>query len=128
MHLEDNVRLLVVSDADLPLAYAAAELSIVPSVALEGFGLITLESLAAGTPVLVTPVGGLPEAVAPLAPQLVLEGVGEKALAQGMTDVLRGKVSIPTPFECRDFIQQRHLWPLIAKQVGAIYREAEQGG
>ena len=40
-----------VPDEDLPLAYRAANFSIVPTVALEGFGLITIESLAAGTPV-----------------------------------------------------------------------------
>ncbi len=54
----EHVRLLgFVSDADLPLAYRAADLSIVPSQALEEFGVITLESLAAGMPVLVTLVG-----------------------------------------------------------------------
>ncbi|MEA3248021.1 MAG: asparagine synthase (glutamine-hydrolyzing), partial [Gemmatimonadota bacterium] len=61
--LEDHVRLLgFVPDAMLPYAYRAADLSVVPSVALEGFGLIVAESLAAGPPARVTPVGGLPEA------------------------------------------------------------------
>ena len=50
---------------------------------LEGFGLTTIESLASGTPVIVTPVGGLPEAVAPLSPELVLEAGGFQALGAG---------------------------------------------
>ena len=73
--LQEHVKLAgFVPDADLPLAYRAADLSVVPSIALEGFGLIVLESLAAGTPVVVTPVGGLPEVVSGLFPELILEG------------------------------------------------------
>ena len=57
-----------VAEEDLPWLYRACDISIVPSVALEGFGLPTIESLAAGTPVLVTPIGGLPETVSELDP------------------------------------------------------------
>lgn len=59
--LSDNVELLgFVPDDLLPHIYRAADLSIVPTQALEGFGLIALEALAAGTPVIVSPVGGPP--------------------------------------------------------------------
>jgi glycosyltransferase involved in cell wall biosynthesis len=45
--LDDNVRLLgFVADRHLASLYRAADISIVPTVALEGFGLITVESLA----------------------------------------------------------------------------------
>ncbi len=48
--LDKSIRLLGrVDDADLPLAYRAADLTVVPSQKLEGFGMITLESLASGT-------------------------------------------------------------------------------
>lgn len=71
--LGDAVRFLgFVDEPRLPLAYRAADLTLVPSVALEGFGLIVPESLAAGTPVLVTPVGGLPETVEGLSRELIL--------------------------------------------------------
>jgi glycosyltransferase involved in cell wall biosynthesis len=80
--LQRHVRLLgYVPDADLALAYRAADLSVVPTVALEGFGLITVESLAAGTPVLVTPVGGLPETVQALAPNLILPAATDPSFA-----------------------------------------------
>lgn len=61
-----------VSDDDLPLFYRAADFNVLPTTALEGFGLTVVEALAAGTPSLVTPIGGLPEVVRPLAPDLVL--------------------------------------------------------
>ncbi len=69
--LGERVRMLgFISESLLPAHYQAADISIVPSQTLEGFGLTTLESLACGTPVLVTPVGGLTEVVGPLAPGL----------------------------------------------------------
>ncbi|MFN9942722.1 MAG: glycosyltransferase, partial [bacterium] len=49
--LEDYVQLLgFVPDEKLSTAYRAANTSIVPTQALEGFGLVMLESMAAGTP------------------------------------------------------------------------------
>src|SRR5207247_8872781 len=48
------------------LWYGAADCVVVPSLALEGFGLVVLESLACGTPVVASDVGGLPEALTSL--------------------------------------------------------------
>ena len=39
--------------------YRAGDVSVVPSVRLEGYGLVVLESLATGTPVVASAVGGL---------------------------------------------------------------------
>lgn len=57
--LSANVELLGrISNEELVRRYQAADISIVPTLTLEGFGLITVESLACGTPVLGTPYGG----------------------------------------------------------------------
>ncbi|MDA8259954.1 MAG: glycosyltransferase family 4 protein [Betaproteobacteria bacterium] len=123
--LAASVRLLgFVADADLPLAYRAADLGVVPTLALEGFGLITLESLAAGTPVLVTPVGGLPEAVQELARDLVLPASGRAALAAGLGAALRGELALPDAAACQDYVARHHAWPDIATRVAAVYAEA----
>lgn len=122
--LHDHVRLLgFVSDDDLPLAYRAADLSVVPTVALEGFGLIAAESLAAGTPALVTPVGGLPEVVRDLSPALVLPATGAQAVAEGITGALRGETPLPSARRCAAFARSRYDWPVIARATRAVYRE-----
>ena len=122
--LEDHVRLLgFVSDDDLPLAYRAADLSVVPTVALEGFGLIAAESLAAGTPALVTPVGGLPEVVRDLSPDLVLPATGAEAVAEGIARALRGETRLPSAEACAAFARRRYDWPVIARATRAVYRE-----
>jgi len=123
--LDDNVRLLgFVPDRHLATLYRAADVSIVPTVALEGFGLITVESLASGTPVLVTPVGGLPEAVAPLSANLVLPSTGVDAIADGLIGALDGSLELPTEQECRIYARENFDTPVIAKRVAAVYSEA----
>ncbi|WMY09800.1 glycosyltransferase family 4 protein [Paraburkholderia phenoliruptrix] len=123
--LDDHVRLAgFVPDETVPLWYRAADLSVVPTVSLEGFGLTTIESLAAGTPVLVTPVGGLPEAVAPLSRDLVLPSGGFRAIGEGMADALLGRRRLPDEDACRNYARKNFDQPVVAAQVARIYREA----
>ena len=122
--LADSVRLLgFIPDEDLPLAYRAADATMVPTQALEGFGLITLESLAAGTPVLVTPVGGLPETVDGLDPSLILSSKTVQAIADGLLGVVESRYAHLTPDVCRSYVQQNFAWPVIARQIAEVYRE-----
>ncbi|PWC34529.1 glycosyl transferase family 1 [Azospirillum sp. TSO35-2] len=121
--LEEHVRLLgFVPDAMLPLAYRAADLCVMPSQALEGFGLTALESLAAGTPVLVTPVGGLPEVVEGLDGDLVLAGTDARAVGIGLAEALTGVRRLPGADACRALVRSRFDWPVIAARTAAVYR------
>jgi glycogen(starch) synthase len=123
--LEKNVRHLGrIEDGDLPLAYRAADMTVVPSQSLEGFGLITIESLASGTPVYVTPVGGLPEIVAPFAPECVFADTTAGAMAAVLNQALRGERPIPSDQACRAFSSQNFSWPHIAQRVLTVYEEA----
>lgn len=54
-----------VQSSDMPVVYAASDVTVMPSVWPEPFGLVALESLAAGKPVIASSVGGLPEIVGP---------------------------------------------------------------
>jgi glycogen(starch) synthase len=112
-----------VAEDDLPWYYRAADLSIVPSVALEGFGLVVAESLACGTPALVTPVGGLPEVVAGLSEHLILGDSSTRAIADGLRETLAGRRALPTAQECSAYARAHFGWPTIAKQVKAVYTE-----
>lgn len=124
LNLQENVRMLgFVREEDLPTLYAAADFSVVPTVALEGFGLITAESLASGTPVLGTPVGATPEILEPLNPDLLFASATADAMAAKIKAVLRGDVTLPGSVECRKYVQ-RYGWPSVVPQLLAIYEEA----
>jgi len=125
--LSDTVRLVgYVPDEELPFAYRAADLSVVPSVALEGFGLITAESLAAGTPALVTPVGGLPETVRGLSDALVLPDATVEALATGLSQALTGALPLPSADQCRAYARAHYSWATVARRVRDVYAAAAQ--
>jgi glycogen synthase len=130
--LGDRVRLLgFLPDSSLPAAYQAADISIVPSMSLEGFGLTTIESLACGTPVLVTPVGGLPEAVQPLAPSCILPGAKSDQIAEGLNAFLAGELRVPAAARCVEYVRQNFTWDRVARQVLTIYEnafDAKHGG
>jgi len=120
--LTEHVRLLgFLPDEDLPYAYRAADVSIVPTVALEGFGLITIESLSAGTPVLVTPVGGLPETVLGLDENLVLPGAEVSDLVEGLRQALSSPDSLPSASACTSHARQNFSWDAVARQTRDVY-------
>ena len=59
LNIDDSVNFLgLVEQEELPYFYSAADLCVFPSY-YESFGLVALESLACGTPVVATKVGGI---------------------------------------------------------------------
>jgi glycosyltransferase involved in cell wall biosynthesis len=119
--LTDQVRFLgYVPDADLPICYQAADLTVVPSQSLEGFGLVLLESLACGTPVLSTPVGGMPEVLRPFEPNLVTPDATAGAIADRLLEYLTGNLELPDRERCRDYAVQHYDWQIIAPRVQEV--------
>ena len=109
-----------VDDATLSRWYARAELTVVPSVALEGFGLIALESLAVGRPAVVTDCGGLPDAVRGLDPTLIVAADNADALAARLISALDG--AVPTPRQCRTHAES-FSWTAAAQRHQSLYTE-----
>ncbi len=117
-----SVRLIGrVDDGELARLYQAADVSVVPTRALEGFGLVTLESLACGTPPIVTDVGGLPDGVRELDPSLIVPSEDPAALADRLIAAANG--SLPTPAACRSHAE-RFSWDAVARRHIAIYNAA----
>ena len=124
LKLENNIKLVgYVADEDLPICYRAADFSVVPTVALEGFGLIVVESLAAGTPVLGTPVGGIPEILRPFDEDLVFAGYQPQQLAQGIIDVLSGDRTLPSSEACLEYVTNNYSWQKIAREIELVYQK-----
>ncbi len=91
--IEPSVRFAgFIPEEELPKYYGAADLFVLPTAALEGFGMVTVEAMACGTPVIGTPVGATPELLRRLDPSLVLAGLDSQSIQQGCIDFLnRGK-------------------------------------
>ena len=121
--LGEHVRFLgFVSDEALPLYYQAADLFILPTRELEGFGLVTVEALACGTPVLGTPVGATPEILVPLEPSLVFRGLAPEVMAEDIRRFLERQARDPEAHArlrqaCRRHAETHYDW---AGAIGAL--------
>jgi glycosyltransferase involved in cell wall biosynthesis len=121
--LQYSVRLLGrVDDDALVNLYRAADVSIVPTRSIEGFGLVVIEAAACGTPTIVTRVGGLPEAVAGLDPSLAVEAADVPALAARIAQAARAG-GLPSRAATRRFAEG-HSWRGVVDRNRAVQREA----
>jgi glycosyltransferase involved in cell wall biosynthesis len=131
--LADDVALLgFVDDDDLVRYYQAADVFVLPSVAFEGFGLVTLEALACGTPVLGTPIGATPEILRPLAPQLVLAGPEPAAIRRGVQVLLEwlsdDDAAAALRARCRRYVEARYDWETAIDALEELLLELSRGG
>jgi len=110
------------TDDDVVAVYGAADVAAVPSRAFEGFGLVVLEALSCGVPALVADVGGLPEVVGPLDPDLVLPREAPAAWAARIAEYASGTRSLPSAEACRTYASTRS-WDAIGAAHRALYEE-----
>jgi glycosyltransferase involved in cell wall biosynthesis len=126
--LEERVALLGrVSDDELLKWHRAADLFVLPTVAYEGFGLVTAEALASGTPVVGTPVGATPELLEPLDRRLLARGTEPEVLAEA----IRTGLSIGTPelrARCRDYAVTRFAWDAVLRDWDRVLEDAAERG
>lgn len=123
--LEDVVRLVgFIPESQLPQYFQAADLVVMPTLHLEGFGLVTVEALACGTPVLGTPVGAIPEILNQVDPTLVAAGSDSRALASALEQALR---RIQEPGEAdrlaqtgRRLVEQQYNWTRHCAELSSI--------
>lgn len=112
LNLKNCVKLLgYVSQDMLPLYYQAADLFILPSRALEGFGIVTPEALSCGTPVLGTPVGGTIEILSRLDNELLFKDISAGSMAELILKFLDdpGKLAAAQA-KCRKFALDNYSW------------------
>jgi glycosyltransferase involved in cell wall biosynthesis len=114
--LQDSVQLLgFVPEDQLAKYYQASDLVVLPTLQLEGFGLVTVEALACGTPVVGTPVGAIPEVLSTVDPLLVTEGTDGLSLAKTLRLLLKRFRDQPGERERfskkgREVVERRYNW------------------
>ena len=112
----------------LPQYYGAADFFILPTRHLEGFGLVTLESMACGTPVLGTPVGGTKEILANFNPRFLFRNVSPGAMAEGIQLAVvkyfgREKQYGDLRIRCREYAENNYSWKRHVDHLKSILDE-----
>jgi glycosyltransferase involved in cell wall biosynthesis len=138
-HLEERARALGVSqkvafagfvpEEELPWLYAVAEVAVYPSL-YEPFGIVALEAMAAGVPVVTSDAGGLREVVRHGETGLQTWANNPQSLAWGIKQVLSDrKLAAKLREAGKREVRQRYGWKGIAEETVAVYREVlEEGG
>ncbi len=113
-----------VSEESLPKYYASCDLLVLPSRDdSEGYGLVILEAMAAGKPVIGSRVGGIPGVIRDRETGLLVEPNDPRKLADAiitllLDDGLRRKMGSAA----RRFAEE-HDWERVTRGVEAVYQE-----
>lgn len=130
--LDGCIRLVgFVPEDRLPDYYRAADLFVLPTAQLEGFGLVTVEALACGTPVFATPVGATEEILGNLDRSLLAEGTDADALAKGIAALYRRLAAEPAVRERlaragRALVLREYTWSRHCANLEGVLSEAIQ--
>ena len=121
--LDDLVTFLGKRDQDLlPYYYSAAEAVVVPSH-YESFGMVALEAMACGTPVVASQVGGLAYLVQDGVTGYTVPSSDVEALAGRLGDLIRDKSLREQLGKQAAESAQEFSWEIIARQIRDQYQE-----
>lgn len=121
--LDDQVAFLGKRDQDLlPYYYSAAEAVVVPSH-YESFGMVALEAMACGTPVVASQVGGLAYLVQDGVTGYTVPSNDVPALATRLSDLIRDKALRDRLGDQAAQSAQQFSWEIIARQIRDLYQE-----
>ncbi len=123
--LEGRVQLVgYISDEERDRFYGVADVAVFPS-RYEPFGIVALEAMAAGIPVVVAEGSGLAEVVEHEHTGLHVARNSVSALAQGILQVLRQPEAARARAEtAQTVVRNRYNWDQVTEQTLAAYGEA----
>ena len=123
LQIKDRVSFLgAVSQERLCLFYSAADICVIPSF-YESFGMVALESLACGTPVVTTDVGGMRYVIRHGGMGRVVRDNSPDRLASGIAQLLSGKGDRAQDVETRRTTIAEFSWDNIVDRVLSEYNK-----
>jgi glycosyltransferase involved in cell wall biosynthesis len=102
----------------LAACYRAADIFVLPTEALEGFGMATVEALASGLPVIGTPVGATPEILSLVGGEWLTRDSSPAALSDKISERIGWISENPGAYEtlrrqCRELSEAHFSWEKI---------------
>ena len=111
-----------IPDEELPLYYQAADLFVLPTRALEGFGLSTVESLACGTPVVGTAVGATAEIITGLDDRFLIPESTPESIANTILTCIDTACEDAFRRRCRRYAEEHYDWERVVDSLEQVYR------
>jgi len=121
--LEDVIFVGYASAEDLPRYYRTCDLFCAPSTGFESFGIVLLEAMAAGKPIVASDIAGYRNVLEDGAEGLLVEPKDEKALAEAIIRLLKDPELRQRMGERGRAKAPRYSWDKIAQRVLDYYQE-----
>lgn len=122
-----NVRFIgYVPDEELPRYYRAATVFCAPAIGMESFGIVLLEAMAAGVPVVATDIPGYNEVVEHGVQGFLVPPEDPEALAEALLRVLEDPDLRARMGEAGRRRARAYDWSEIARRVEAFYEEVRE--
>lgn len=112
-----------VSGADLPRYYRTAHVFCAPSTGFEALGIVLLEAMAAGVPVVTTNIEGYRTVVTHGVDALVVPPRDPAALAGAVISLLNDERMRERMKECGHETVQKYAWPVLARRITDLYEQ-----
>lgn len=120
-NLENKVKMVgFVPEEDLGRYYEAADFVVMPSLALEGFGLVTTEAMASGTSVIGTPVGANVEVIGKFCGDYVSNDVTPESFSECLLNAICDKDRFSRE-EIRSYVVKNYSWECLIDKYVNIY-------
>jgi len=126
--MDSTVFCRTVQDDDLPFFYAIADVFILPAIIdskgdTEGLGVVMLEAMASGVPVIASRVGGIPEALKYGKVGVLIEQKNSKQIKDSVISLLHNDdLRMSLSKKGREWILKTFSWDNLAKQITEIFR------
>ncbi len=112
-----------VTDDDLVGHYQAADLFVLPTAAMEGFGISTVEALSVNLPVVGTPAGATPEILRAIDPALLTRDTSADAIADATIAWLARRDDESGTDRYRSEALTKYSWDHVTDLMEAYYEE-----
>jgi phosphatidylinositol alpha-mannosyltransferase len=116
-----------VPQADLPSYYASADVFCAPSVGGESFGMVLVEAMAVGLPVVCSDIPGYRDVVHDGRDGLLVAPRDPEALATAVRGLLDNPARRAAMGEAARATAARYAWDVVATEVLEVYRAALDG-
>jgi len=118
-NLTEKIKLVgLVSKENLPLYFKVADLFVLPTTAIEGFGLVTAEAFASGLVVMGTPVGATVEILEKIDKNLIFEGTSPESLSNGLARFFNDPgFFTKLKSKCRETAEKYYSWEKVTDQT-----------
>lgn len=110
-----------IDNKKVPAFFATSDVTVVPSF-FEGLGIVAVEAIASGSPVIASNVGGIPDIIKHKKTGLLVKPKNSKEIAEALISILSNKESSMKMVKAaQDLVMEKYDWDIITKEFTNLF-------